>query len=79
MDRKKFEAILILLIPQVVELISANERMEPKAATELFYTSEVYSLLEQEETKLWHLSPLTLYTMFKEEQEKGTISFPEEA
>lgn len=39
----------------------------------------VYSFLEQEDTKLWHLSALTLFHMFDEEKRMGTITFPEEA
>jgi len=47
-------------------------------ATEELYQSELYALLECENTKLWHLSPLTLYEMFAEEKRTGTITFPEE-
>ena len=35
-------------------------------------------LLEQEDTKLWHLSPLTIYNMFDEEQKTGVFEIPEE-
>lgn len=37
----------------------------------------VYSLLEQEDTKLWNLSPLTLFNMYDEERKTGNITFPE--
>lgn len=53
--------------------------MDELTASKEFYNSEVYSLLEQEDTKLWHLRALTLFTMFQEEKETGTITFPEEA
>ena len=33
-----------------------------------FYDSKVYSFLEQEDTKLWHLSALTLFHMFDEKK-----------
>lgn len=78
MDRKKFEAILILLVPQIVHLIAENNSLEEVEASKVFYESSVYSLLEQEDTKLWHLSPLTLYHMYEEEKETGMILFPEE-
>ena len=32
-----------------------------------------------EETKLWHLSPLTLYNMYEGEVKTGKVVFPEEA
>lgn len=79
MEPQKFEAMLILIIPQVIELIVERLFMDELTASKEFYNSEVYSLLEEEDTKLWHLSALTLFTMFQEEKETGTISFPEEA
>lgn len=79
MELQKFEAMLILIIPQVIELIEQRLSMDEITASKEFYNSEVYSLLEEEDTKLWHLSALTLFTMFQEEKETGTISFPEEA
>lgn len=79
MDQKKFESMLVLLVPQVVQLISENYSCDEITASKEFYVSEVYELLEQEDTKLWHLSALTLFHMFDEEKRIGIISFPEEA
>ena len=78
MEKKKFEAMLILLVPQVVSLIVENYSCSEVAASEEFYSSKVYSFLEQEDTNLWHLSPLTIFNMFDEEKQKGTFTFPEE-
>lgn len=77
MEQKKFEAMLVLLVPQVVHLISENYNFTEVEAAKSFYESKVYSVLEQEDTKLWHLSPLTLFYMYDEEQKTGEISFPE--
>ncbi len=79
MDQKKFEALLILIVPQVVSLIMENYKWDEIAATKKFYESKVYSVLEDEDTKLWHLSALTLFNMFDEELKTGSIIFPEEA
>ena len=79
MDKKKFESMLILIVPEVVKLIVENSALGEIEASEKFYNSKVYEKLEQEDTKLWHLSPLTLYNMFEEEQETGDFVFPEEA
>lgn len=78
MDRKKFEAMLILIVPDVVKLIAENNSFDEIEATYRFYNSITYEKLEQEDTKLWHLSPLTLYNMFEEEQKSGKVIFPEE-
>jgi len=77
MDQKKFEAMLVLIIPKVISLILENYEWDEVTASRAFYESKVYSLLEQEDTKLWHLSPLTLFNMYDEERKTGTITFPE--
>ena len=79
MEKNKFEAMLTLLVPKVVHLITENYPLDEIGAAKAFYNSGVYAVLEQEETKLWHLSPLSLFTMFDEEQRTGEIAFPEEA
>ena len=76
---KKFEAILTLLVPQVINLICENYPLDEMTASREFYESKVYSLLEQEDTKLWHFSPLTLFNMFDEEKRTGDFQMPEEA
>ena len=67
---------------QLLKNTSVNTCADPTDNTDEqrpeFYTS-VYEKLEQEDTKLWHLSPLTLYNMFEEEQKTGDFVFPEEA
>lgn len=78
MDQKKFEAILILIVPAVVHLIIENYGYGEVDASRSFYESQVYALLEQENTKLWHLSPLTLFNMYDEERKTGVITFPED-
>ena len=76
MEKKKFEAMLVLLVPQVIHLITENYSYDEVTASKEFYESRVYSLLEEEDTKLWHLSALTLFNMFDEEKRTGTFIFP---
>lgn len=78
MSDKKFEAILTLLVPQVVQLICENYSVDELIASKEFYESKVYSLLEQEDAKLWHFSPLTLFNMYDEEKKTGNFEIPEE-
>ena len=78
MSDKKFEAILSIIVTQVLDLICRNYEMGEIEAAEDFYKSEVYSVLEREETKVWHFSPLTLFNMYDEEKKKGYFEFPEE-
>lgn len=78
MDQKKFEAMLVLLVPQVIQLIVDHYSYDEVTAAKEFYSSKVYSYLEQEDTKLWHLSALMLFHMFDEEKKTGIVTFPEE-
>ena len=78
MEQKRFEALLILLVPQVTQLITEHYSCDEMTASKEFYSSEVYSILEQEDTKLWHFSPLTLFHMFDEEKKTGAFVIPEE-
>jgi len=78
MQDQKFDAIMTLLVPQILPFIMQNYAVDEITASKMFYESGVYAILEQENTKLWHLSPLSIYTMFDEEQKTGKFEFPEE-
>jgi hypothetical protein len=75
----QFKATLEMLIPLVIKEIMKSRNISEKEAFELLYSSFLYSKLEIESTKLWHLSQLTLANLLNEEIETGTIIFPEEA
>jgi len=75
----QFKATLEMLIPLVIREIMKSRNISEKEAFELLYSSFLYSKLEIEATKLWHLSQLTLANLLNDEIETGTIIFPEEA
>jgi hypothetical protein len=75
----QFKATLEMLIPLVIREIMKSRNISETEAFELLYSSFLYSKLEIEATKLWHLSQLTLANLLNEEIETGTIIFPEEA
>ena len=79
MEKQRFSSMLFLLVPQIIQLMIEDIKIDEEKATELLYASELYAKLEDEETKLWHLSANALYEMFKEEQKTGSITYPEEA
>ena len=72
-------AMLEFIIPRLVWLIAKKQDILEKEALTLLYRSELYSQMEREETKLWHLSVPTLYELWLQEQQEGTITYPEEA
>ena len=76
---EKFNSILsIAIIPKTVDLIVKNEGLDDISAMNEFYHSKTYEKLEKEETKMWHFSPMIVYSMWKHEKETGEILFPEE-
>ena len=79
MTDTQFKATLEMLIPLVIEEIMKSRNVGEREAFELLYSSFLYSKLEIESTKLWHLSQLTLANLLNEELRTGSISFPEEA
>jgi len=79
MTPEKLSALLAIINPSVVQLIMDNRKLSNTEAVTLFYNSDLYAMLENEASKLWHLSPLTLYELLEEELATGSINYPEEA
>jgi hypothetical protein len=78
-NSEKLSALLALLNPPIIELIMKNRGLTTIEAAKLLYTSALYAMLENEQSKLWHISPLTLYELLEEELATGSINYPEEA
>jgi hypothetical protein len=68
-----------MLVPQVIGAIMEHKNVSSRDAIALLYGSSLYEGLEEEETKLWHLSAETLYALLDEEITTGKITYPEEA
>lgn len=60
---------LYLLLPGKVVAVSAiyaeEHRCSIKESMRMFYASDVYKKLQQEETKLWHLGAVALYEIWQ--------------
>ena len=79
MSDKQLSGILVMLVPQIIKEIIDNEKLSEDEATEALYGSELYAALEDEKTKLWHLSAKALYELYRQEKQLEKIDFPEEA
>lgn len=59
---------LYLLLPskvsRVSEMLSEDSGADIVSTIRQIYSSNMYRKLEQEETKMWHLGPVTLYDEF---------------
>jgi hypothetical protein len=67
------------LVPLVIREIRKVRDIPEEEAFNLLYSSFLYSKLEVESTKLWHLSACALVELLNSELETGSITFPEEA
>ena len=50
MSEEKFSAVIGLIVPEVIHLITENYPYDEVNAAQEFYRTQVYALLEQEET-----------------------------
>ena len=76
--QENLNAVLVFITPGIIQSLMENRQIAVEEASILLYNSRLYHLLEDEETKLWHLSYPILYNMLEEELTTGKITFPEE-
>jgi hypothetical protein len=77
-NQENLHGVLTFITPGIIQLLVKNRELSEEAAAMTLYNSRLYSILEDEETKLWHLSYPILYEMLEEELTTGEITFPEE-
>ena len=75
----QFSAMLAIIVPPIIEQITKNSNVDDEKAISRFYQSKLYQELSDEKSKLWHYSPMTLYTMYQDELLTGSYDYPEEA
>ena len=71
--------MLAIIVPPVIEQITKNSNVDDAKVISQFYQSKLYQELSDESSKLWHYSPMTLYTMYQDELLTGSYDYPEEA
>lgn len=75
MSKDEFEVILVDQVNDVLQIIQERKGMNALDARLYFYSSNLYSLLEREETKVWYYSGPQLYELLEEEKETGEIQW----
>lgn len=79
MNADQFSAMLAIIVPPILDQITKNSNVDETTVISRFYQSKLYRELSDETSKLWHYSPMTLYTMHQDELLTGTYDYPEEA
>ena len=77
MEKIKFDAVFPIICSALAEKISSELNLSDEDAIKKLYSSRVYELMEQEETKFWQYSTEKLFEMYLEESSTGNISFPQ--
>jgi len=77
MDKAKFDALLPFIITSLLSKIIQQKNMPEQDAFVKLYNSELYSYLEDEETKVWHYSADKLFLLFSEEITTGRLELPD--
>jgi hypothetical protein len=77
-ESARFSMLLTSLASQTIKEIAVRHNVPELEAARLFYNSKVYKMLENEKTKFWHFSYMSLCMMYDEEKEKGCFDIPEE-
>ena len=77
MEKIKFDAVFPIICSVLAEKIASELNLSDEDAIKKLYSSRVYELMEQEETKFWQYSTEKLFEMYLEESSTGNISFPQ--
>ncbi len=73
----EFESILPFKVEGVVAQLIKGHQMSLEDALEYLYSSQLYALLEREETKMWYYSPQMLLHLLEGEKKTGKIALPQ--
>ena len=77
MRQEQFVLMMSNISASLIAKIAQKQNISDKEALEKLYSSNLYSLLEQEDTKVWQYSTDMLYNLFEQEQQTGELKFPD--
>ena len=77
MSQEQFAAILPYISADLIYMIGNKKSLTEEEAILKLYTSKLYAALEQEDTKLWHYSTEMLYSLLEQEEQTGSIRYPD--
>ena len=76
MERDKFAAVLPILVGGLVNKILGETGVSEDEAFDKLYNSELYAVLEKEETKVWTYSVPMLFDLYQAEITTGKLELP---
>jgi len=76
LDKKIFDAMLPMITADLIDKIMRKYGLSEDRAISEFDKSQIYSLLENEETKVWYYSTDMLLELYDREL-NGNLTWPE--
>ena len=73
----EFESLLPFKVEGIVEQLIEGRKMLLQDALKYLYSSQLYALLECEETKMWYYSPQMLLYLLDNEKNTGKLTLPQ--
>ena len=77
MGQEQFIAMMPYITDDLAAMIAQKHHLSETDAISKLYHSQLYAMLEQEDTKVWQYSTDMLYSLFLQEQQTGSIVFPD--
>ena len=77
MNGEQYKALFKLICADLVRMIMVKRNITEDDAATMLYSSKLYTILEQEETKMWYYSTDMLYSLFEHEQKNEQLIFPD--
>jgi hypothetical protein len=77
MEKKRFDSLIELKIRDLVGAIMDRKNLDFEVAIAYLYSSTLYRLLVDENSKLWHLSDVKLFEMLMNEIENKQLILPD--
>jgi len=78
MEQDKFAAILPVVVGGLVNTIIKEMNVSEEEAFDKLYNSELYSVLENEKTKVWTYSVPKLFDLLQDEINNGKLVLPDQ-
>jgi len=77
MNDRELSTLIWLRVRDIVKMLLAQDGISVNEAFNLIYNSQVFELLSNEKTKIWHYSAHMLYYILQNEIKTGEVELPE--
>ena len=76
-NNKEFSILMATyIVPETLQIYIKNNNCDYMTAVHNLYQSDLFKRLENKKTRLWHLSPMQLAEILKDEIDQGYLEIP---